>query len=64
MKKYPNVHTLEHLLEHANESHAGLPDGRYVPSRPEGFASLGSRLHCAWLVFTGYADALIWPGGQ
>jgi hypothetical protein len=30
-------------------------------TRPEGFASLGSRLRCAWLVFTGKADAVTWP---
>ena len=33
----------------------------YVPARGEGFASLENRIHCAWLVFTGQADALTWP---
>jgi len=43
---------------------AGLPDGRYVPARPMGFYSMRSRIRLAWMVFTGKADALIWPGGQ
>lgn len=32
-----------------------------APARPEGFASITYRLRAAWLVFTGQADALIWP---
>mgnify|MGYP001610755592 CR=1 FL=1 len=32
-----------------------------APARPEGFASIGYRLKATWLVFTGQADALIWP---
>ncbi len=39
-----------------------LPDGRWVPCRPEGWwgLSLRLRLRCAWLVFTGRADVLVW----
>lgn len=33
----------------------------WAPSRPEGFSSLSYRLRATWLVFTGQADALIWP---
>lgn len=39
-------------------------DGRYVPARPEGFSSIWYRIHATWLVWTGRADALIWPAGQ
>lgn len=39
----------------------GFRGGAYYPARPLGFYSLGNRLRCAWLVFTGRADALIWP---
>ena len=35
--------------------------GKWAPARPEGFFSLRNRLKCAWLVFTGRADALVWP---
>ena len=44
------------------EVQAGLPDGRYVPARPEGFWSLSHRIRATWLVWTGKADALLWPG--
>lgn len=38
------------------------PDGRnWYPARPLAFASVFYRLKATWLVFTGRADALIWP---
>lgn len=39
---------------------AGLPDGRWVLSRPETFYSVWQRWRATWLVFTGRADALLW----
>lgn len=40
----------------------GLPNGTWVPARP--YNSLGIRLmkriRCAWLVFSGQADVLVW----
>jgi hypothetical protein len=41
---------------------AGLPDGRYVPARPYGFQGGWFRWKAAWLVFTGRADAVTYPG--
>jgi hypothetical protein len=41
---------------------AGLPDGKWVPARSLGYPSILMRFKCAWLVWTGKADALIWPG--
>lgn len=41
---------------------AGLPDGRWVPARPIGFQSIWERFRATWLVWSGQADALIWPG--
>jgi hypothetical protein len=38
--------------------------GHWVPARPEGFASWRYRVKAAWMVFTGKADALVWPVGQ
>jgi hypothetical protein len=35
-----------------------------MPARPLGYYSLRSRIRLAWMVFTGKADALVWPGGQ
>jgi hypothetical protein len=39
---------------------SGLPDGRWVLSRPEPFYSIWQRWRATWLVFTGRADALLW----
>lgn len=63
MAKYPNVWQLKHLLKAVDECAAHI-NGKWVPARPLGFATIGARIHCAWLVFTGRADALIWPEGQ
>jgi hypothetical protein len=41
---------------------AGLSDGRWVPARSLGYPSFLRRFKCAWLVWTGKADALVWPG--
>jgi hypothetical protein len=41
---------------------AGLPDGRWVPARPIAFQSIRERVRATWLVWTGRADALVWPG--
>lgn len=61
-KQAPNVWKLENLFKHCKEVSAKLPDGRYVPARPLGFDGWRERLRAAWLVFTGKADALLWPG--
>lgn len=59
--KYPMIYTLA-SLKNRDWPECQLPDGRWVPARPLGFASLLQRFRCAWLVFTGKADALTWPG--
>ena len=41
---------------------ARLQDGRVVPARPQGFWSWRYRWAAAWLVWTGRADAFVWPG--
>lgn len=63
LEKYPNLFRLDNLLETRN-SVAVQINGKWVPARPEGFASLTSRLKITWLVFTGRADAVIWPENQ
>jgi hypothetical protein len=60
MTKYPNILTVASVIRSANEVLCGLPDGRWVPYRSEGFSSWRHRIRAAWLVFTGRADALIW----
>ena len=61
--KYPSVWTLPAITQHiVNNQTSARVNGQWVPARYKGFCSLGNRLHCAWLVFTGRADALVWPG--
>lgn len=43
---------------------AEYPDKTWGPARPLGYSSIFKRIRAAWLVFTGRADALKWPGGQ
>lgn len=38
-------------------------NGKWVPCRPLNFFIL-NRFKLAWMVFTGKADALVWPEGQ
>lgn len=61
-KQWPNIVCVTRVVESAKSTQAGLPDGRWVPARPLGFASFTQRIKAAWLVFTGKADALTWPG--
>lgn len=62
--KTPNIILLGNLLQSVNEC-AMSPDGKvWYPARPTGFWSWSYRLKAAWLVWTGRADALIWPAGQ
>lgn len=63
MKKAPNITTLRNVLDTV-ETCSVCINGLYIPARPLGFYSLRYRIKAAWIVFTGKADALVWPGGQ
>jgi hypothetical protein len=60
--EYPNLLTIENAVNGASYTLVELPDGRWVPARAKGCPSFKSRCYCAWLVFTGKADALIYEG--
>jgi len=60
--KYPSIRTVESVIKDANENACGLPDGRWVPARSEGYPSLIHRLKATWLVFSGKADAITYTG--
>ena len=64
LNKAPNLFGIEDLVNSAPGTMALMPGGRWVMSRPVGFYSLWNRLRLAWMVFTGRADAITWPGGQ
>jgi hypothetical protein len=60
--KYPALRNADELCSSAKQEQAGLPDGRWVVVRPLGYPSFRHRCYCAWLVFTGKADALTYTG--
>ena len=39
-------------------------NGRWVPARPMQPSGISIRIRAAWMVFTGKADAVVWPEGQ
>lgn len=60
--KYPGIRHADQMIASAGQEKAGLKDGRWVEARPLGYSSFRHRCYCAWLVFTGRADALIYEG--
>ena len=64
-RKYPNIVKLE-SVQFVGKTEVTLTKvgDHWVPKRWEGYASLRNRFKCAWMVFTGKADALVWPGNQ
>ena len=62
MRRCPAIYDICTLSKVIEGNQAGLPDGRWVPARPYGGHWRWSRLRATWLVFTGRADALTWPG--
>lgn len=60
--RYPGRVNATQLATNWNISREVKKEGKvgWVPCRPEGFASWRERWRCAWLVFTGKADALFW----
>ena len=63
--KVPTVWKLRDLVRLAKAS-TDTPSEHWLwmPKRPEFAYPKWHRLRCAYLVFTGKADAVIWPGGQ
>ena len=67
MKKHPSIIGAVTLKQSINETHAGIETRggtMWVPARPLGYQSFISRIKCTWMVFTGKADALVWPCNQ
>lgn len=61
MNKAPSLYNIETMVPFAITCKI---NNKWVPARPLGLYSLRNRLKLAWMVFTGKADALTWPGGQ
>ena len=64
ISNYPNAWQLKDLINIAKSNQTFSNSGKWIPARPMGYPSPLSRIRIAWLVFTGKADAVIWPEGQ
>jgi len=60
--KSPSIINLTYEWQHSLTDVTTCVNGKWVPARPLGYPSLRYRIRAAWLVLTGRADALIWPG--
>lgn len=65
-KPMPRLYTLRQLISTTagNEGTRVLIDNQWVPMRPLGYGGIVRRIKLAWMVFTGKADAVTWPGNQ
>lgn len=64
INRAPNVWKLRDLIASTDTIHVSRDGHHYYPGRPIGLDTIGNRVRCAWMVFTGRADAVIWPEGQ
>lgn len=60
----PDIRCVTEVVRDAQSCSAGLSDGRWVPARSYARNQLCwyGRFKAVWLVFTGRADAVIYPG--
>lgn len=58
----PRVYLVTELVQQAQTVQTSHPTVGWTPARPMGWQgiALRRRLHAAWLVFTGRADAVRW----
>jgi len=61
--KNPNILSHDQVIRNNKETKVLIND-RWVACRPINYTSWQYRLRAALLVFTGKADALIWPEAQ
>ncbi len=55
----PGIIHADDISRYSPQTHVGL---KWVAARPLAPSGLFQRFKCAWLVFTGRADALVWHG--
>lgn len=61
--RHPDIVRLSpQWLQSLSQCSTEIEPGKWVPARPLAFMSVGQRVKATWLVWTGRADALIWPG--
>lgn len=60
--KYPAIVDVVDFVKTGQYNSRRLDDGRFVPARPEPYEGTLIWWKAVWLVLTGQADALVWPG--
>lgn len=60
----PGIWKLNDLFKSCNEVSTSRDGKTWVPARPQIASGIPARFKAAWLVFTGKADAVVWPEGQ
>ena len=60
------IWNLKDLIESTASTHTEIQSGKWVPARPcnSRYRTMRQKFKEAWVVYTGKADAVIWPGGQ
>ncbi len=60
----PDIRCVTEVVRDAQTCSVGLPNGRWAPARSLSWNQLRffGRFKAAWLVFTGKADAVTYPG--
>lgn len=64
MKHGTTLWSLADLMRSAATGKTSKDGRHYYPARPLGMTAFGHRIGIAWLVFTGRADAVVWPENQ
>lgn len=65
MKQYPGIYDVRDVVTIARQTTREIytvGGSGWVPARPLGLASVWHRIRATWMVWTGRADALTWPG--
>ena len=58
------IWNLKNLIEHSKEIHTDTKEAGWVPARPINLRSIKRWFYELWLVATGKADVVVWPGNQ
>ena len=67
MNRCPAIYDAYEMLERPEKFRdlsVSLDGKSYVPAREHRTFTLAQRLRATWLVFTGQADVLVWPGQE
>lgn len=58
------IWSLKNLIENSEQNQTKTKNGDWVPARPWNYRIWRRWFRKVWLVMTGKADLVIWPGDQ